>query len=596
MVLAVLLLIGVALAWAYRDRLRSAKALYAEARQAAPGRAAVLYDLLARRVPVLEDYWRLWAAEARLPAPDAVETLYAVARYRPDGPSAFLAHLALARYYAVLESPQTVSEYRAALSIDDRPDIRLELARYLEEQNARASAYEHYKALLGRQRPDAFVEMRRTAPDELVVAGDLLARHYCSDVLDILREDIRCEGHRLRAEALVCLGRAQEAEAERQLYGACSAAPPPEPTPSPVSPQEEQPPVPTDAGDAQPSTAEDEEGWGGETVAVSSADPLELWKATWALEEEGRITEALAAYLAIASGDSYVADDAAYRAWVLARRQGDANTAARALAALQRMAPNWLAWRASGEMRIEFAPDYPSDAIAALTAEVLARVQALESLGREDLAIDELRLTALVSETPEVILRMAEELARRGRFVAAYSLGRAYIADHPYAPRAMWRLAYPLAYAESVNGSAGAYGIDPALVWAVMRQESAFAPNASSHAGARGLMQLMPATQRMLAQQLNLAYDPADAFTPERNIQMGIYYLGQLLQEYSGDVELALMAYNAGPGNVAQWLQDPMIRDRDDLLRFAWFGETREYVERVNLDRMIYLQLWAPGG
>ena len=562
-VLAALVVAGV-LAWNHRQQARSPEALYQEAQAASGEEAAALYALLSARVPILEEYWRLWAAEARLPAYEAVAALHEVTRYRPDGPAARLAHLTLARYYAGIESPETVSEYQAALAIDDVVEVRLELARYLEEQNAATSAYRQYLLALGTDRPDAFEDARRTAPDALTLARDLLGRHYLTDVLDVLQGASDCPSRCLRAQALRRLGRIAEAEDQEAACEGCQ-----EPTPI--------------AGVG-----------GGTTVSQApSQDPLALWSETLALEESSKLTETLPLYLQIAEGDSYVADDAAYRAWVLARRFGEPEDEARALALLKDMQLNWLAWRATGELVWRLAPAYPEEAVDALTAQQMTRVAALESLGRADLAYQELRLTALVSETPEVILKMAQELSARGYVVQAWSLAKVYLDQHPYAPREFWALSYPRAYQERVEQAAGQNGLDAALLWAVMRQESAFQPEIVSRADARGLMQIMPATQDEWCLKMGLGCVPGEGFLEGPNIAMGAAHLKAYTDYYGGDIELGVLAYNAGPGSVDQWLADPLIQDRDDLLRLAYFGETREYLGRVMLDRMIYQRLYS---
>jgi soluble lytic murein transglycosylase len=199
----------------------------------------------------------------------------------------------------------------------------------------------------------------------------------------------------------------------------------------------------------------------------------------------------------------------------------------------------------------------------------------------------------MVSETPEVVLKMAEELSARGHIVPACSLAFPYLVDHPYAALGVWGLGYPAAYADQLNLRARQYGVEPELVWAVMRQETLFQAELVSHAGARGLMQIMGELQSDTCKEIGVGCVPGDAFRPGPSIHIGTYYLSRLLDYYDGDLDLVIMAYNAGPGSVDQWTQDPAIKDRDDLLRFAWYGETREYLERVSLDYMIYKELYG---
>ncbi len=135
---------------------------------------------------------------------------------------------------------------------------------------------------------------------------------------------------------------------------------------------------------------------------------------------------------------------------------------------------------------------------------------------------------------------------------------------------------------------------EPALVLAVIRQESAFDGGVISRAGARGLMQLMPATAHLVAKKINLPYQRARLIEDMGyNMQLGRAYLGQLLEDFEGSTAMALAAYNAGPHRVKRWIKafgDPRRPDVDpvDWIERIPFSETRNYVQRVLEGQVVY--------
>jgi soluble lytic murein transglycosylase len=129
------------------------------------------------------------------------------------------------------------------------------------------------------------------------------------------------------------------------------------------------------------------------------------------------------------------------------------------------------------------------------------------------------------------------------------------------------RMRYPLRYEEIVQGHARNYELEPALLAAVIYQESRFNARAKSESGAIGLMQLLPGTAKGIAVRTGGSrFQVADLYDPEINVRYGSWYLRHLLDKYDDDVNKALAAYNGGQGNVDRGVQ---------------YDETRAYVERV---------------
>ena len=144
------------------------------------------------------------------------------------------------------------------------------------------------------------------------------------------------------------------------------------------------------------------------------------------------------------------------------------------------------------------------------------------------------------------------------------------------------RLRFPLAHRELVFDTARKELLDPALIYGIIRQESAFMTDARSAAGALGLMQLMPATGRQTARALRLRYPGSRILLQsDHNVRIGGAYLRKLLDRFGGSPVLATAAYNAGPHRVQRWLPDGEDQEALLWLNRIPFRETREYVRRV---------------
>jgi soluble lytic murein transglycosylase len=145
------------------------------------------------------------------------------------------------------------------------------------------------------------------------------------------------------------------------------------------------------------------------------------------------------------------------------------------------------------------------------------------------------------------------------------------------------------------------YRLDPLLVAALIRQESAFNEQAVSNVGAVGLMQLMPATAGRLAGERRQRFRPVRLTNPDYNIDYGCYYLAQLMkmfkessgsQRLQGGVELALAAYNAGEEAVQRWLETRPAEDVQTFVENIPYTQTREYVQIILRNHKIYWEIY----
>ena len=587
------------LAWLLRDSVRSPEALYSEARNASGRRAEKLYGLLAERLPDIADYAQLWQAEAALPDPAAFGSIQLLSQIRPNNPVAYLAHVAMARYYASIDALDAGDAYLAALTLHESLPLRLELARFYEERGDNDAAYTQYRLLLP-VKADAFVGMRRNAPDRLQLAEDLNTAGYFSDALEVLREAKGSDAMRLRTLAYLGLEKIDEAKLELKAWlptyhvseedrlDLAEALAQLEPVESAIAIY-----ASVDTSKSRLALAQLLES-GSPDEAIRRYEtlpyPVAWWNATWLLEAEGRIEEAMPLYARVAASDAYFNDDAAYRLLVLGLRTGNSAAVTQAKGYLAGFGLNWLAQRA-GVMSAEL-PMGPS--VEPQAPDVFSRVESLDRLGREDLADLELLFCARLLGQLPARLACLQALADRGHFREAEPIASEIVHGLARPPRELWQLAFPKPYAEAVTATANEVGLDSLLIWSVMRVESRYDPNAASPAGARGLMQIIPATQDLIAKELKLDLTPGDIYGPEVSIKLGAWYLRNILDEFDGDLELAIVAYNGGPDNVRQWLADPMVNDRDDFIRWIGFGETREYLERVSTAYWEYQQIYMP--
>jgi soluble lytic murein transglycosylase len=151
----------------------------------------------------------------------------------------------------------------------------------------------------------------------------------------------------------------------------------------------------------------------------------------------------------------------------------------------------------------------------------------------------------------------------------------------------------PLRHDDIIRQQAREKDLDPALIAAVIYEESKFRDQ-TSHAGARGLMQITPETARFIARRSGgTAFVQEDLATPQINISYGAYYLRYLIDRYDGDETLAVAAYNAGMTRVDVWVRDAGGPGEFSVERHVPFPETREYVNGVMVHREEYAEHYA---
>lgn len=147
-----------------------------------------------------------------------------------------------------------------------------------------------------------------------------------------------------------------------------------------------------------------------------------------------------------------------------------------------------------------------------------------------------------------------------------------FLITYFFFPKIFGDLIYPLDYEETIIKYSKEYDVDPALIAGIIYSESHFNPNAASHAGAQGLMQIMPATGAAIASRIGEPF--GDLFNAETSIRYGTYYIDSLIEKYNGDVDAALAAYNGGAAAA-----DRYVVTRSDASIPA---ETAGYIVKVN--------------
>ena len=253
--------------------------------------------------------------------------------------------------------------------------------------------------------------------------------------------------------------------------------------------------------------------------------------------------------------------------------------------------------------RLAESLSFPHAAIEAPTEPAqrsIERARQLAAADLLDLALAELRwATRRLPEDRAIRFVMARVYEAKEEYQGVIATLREVFPNYdrlPYhaLPEEVWNLFFPVRHWKYIVARAGKNGIDPVMVLALIRQESAFQEDARSSANARGLMQVLPGTGRRIAREAGVGpYTSGKLYQPETNIALGIHYMTELLERYPGRIELMLAAYNAGENRVERWLEDFGNVNLPEFVERIPFSETRGYVKQVLTNAAHYRRITA---
>lgn len=315
---------------------------------------------------------------------------------------------------------------------------------------------------------------------------------------------------------------------------------------------------------------------------LRSSDTESRWKGAYLLDKIGSHDKALDVYLGLSKEDgSIYQDDAAYRAYVLMKRN-DNSESINVLDVISNE-PSWM-------VRLNREPEWPEITETLYdTPLFMKRADTYKKSGRGEMAKIELSIGEKYASLSDK-LAMGDWYLEKEDYYNSIRWGIKALSEKP--DMHAFELAYPRPYMEQVKEASTRFGVDPNLIYAVIRCESYFDTNAVSRAGAMGLMQIMPDTGKYIASRLKVSFDVKEILNPDTNIEFGTYYLKSLLDMYSGDVDKAMAAYNGGAGNVKNWSESGIGKTSEDFPTAVAFLETREYITKVQDAYYIYRKFY----
>jgi soluble lytic murein transglycosylase len=268
-------------------------------------------------------------------------------------------------------------------------------------------------------------------------------------------------------------------------------------------------------------------------------------------------------------------------------------------AAIAQAAPSQQASALLASMKFPHPGD-PHMNPSSVTQARIARARLLASAGLDDLADSELRFGAKSDgQTQITAVEMARMALERDEPNQAIRMIKNYAAGYLWFPldsttEALWKLAFPLPFWKSLTNYSEQRGIDPYMLAALIREESEFDAKIVSYANAYGLTQVLPSTGRTISRQLKMrAFNARMLFDPEVNLNIGTFFLRNLLDSLDGKWEPTLASYNAGPGRVVKWLRSNQYLEPAEFIESIPITQTRIYVQSILRDADVYRRLYS---
>jgi soluble lytic murein transglycosylase len=249
------------------------------------------------------------------------------------------------------------------------------------------------------------------------------------------------------------------------------------------------------------------------------------------------------------------------------------------------------------------AEETPADKAVAFNSPVLMkrfeRARDLMILGENEWARWDLYDIERKTANREYLRTLMSEYSTAGHYnrssyIAQVTFGGQRAAHGVDGVRYLWELAYPRAYADSVEKYTKKFTVPDELVWGIMRAESSYRRDAISPVGALGLMQVMPFTGYKVAGLVgDKEFKPPQLLEPETAVKIGSRYLKRLMDRFDNTIPLVAAGYNAGPHRVKNWLVSFGTLETDEFIEHIPFLETRNYVKRVVSNAYVYAKLYG---